>query len=607
MNRVSQYIILGIITSITFLSVIRLSVAESPRERIDYWQKNYHELKPNDDYRAEKAYEIFGRVLNVAGKRLGVVPRLFIIKSNNLLASAIPDGSIILSEKVLDMCYRDSARGDDRLAFVLGHEISHQLKDDFWHMKFFQAIELSKKENDTLHKKVLDEIKDIADSTEKALFKELQADEHGIIYASMAGFNTSAIVNGNNKINFFEEWVQMVDPPRISEIYNEPRHPSPKQRAEVVRARLKQVLDKVELFNLGLIFYQAGDFKKSILAFNEFLKFFPGREVYNNLAISHHQQALKYYHLWKRNEEPLPFKLSMAADSYTKAVDIKLKSGSINLASLFCEHLENAIELYKSAISYDTSYTVSYNNLASALIVKGDEVSIYEAIAKLKKALTIDESFKEALNNLGIAFYYVENPDKAKDYLGRAYMLDTTHNAPLYNLGKIAYLEGKENEARKYWMAYLKLDSSSSWAGVIRQYLSTDKKKIHLNSQEKGEAETVMGLMVGYYDDETPANWGKPVIRVVPLEEEPFRLALYKNGIMTVSHDDEVIMIVTLEGFKGNSSKSISIGSPEKDVLALYGAPSKILNMTQYISLTYTSQGIAFQLREGKVVSWLLY
>lgn len=609
MSTVSLYKILGLITTITFLSVVPSSAAENPKERIDYWLNNYSELKPKDDPRAEKAHKIFGRVLKVAGKRPGVVPRFFIIKSNNLLAAAIPDGSIILSEKVLEICYKDPARGDDRLAFVLGHEIAHQLKNDFWHMKFFQAIELSKKENGTLHKKVLDEVKGIADSTEKALFKELQADEHGIIYASMAGFNTNAIVTEDNKVNFFEEWVRMFDPTRIPGVHNDSKHPSPKQRAEAVKASLKQVLDKVELFNLGLIFYQAGDFRQSILAYKEFLKFFPGREVYNNLAASHHLQALKCYRLWKGDEAPSPFKLSMAIDPHTKATEItlRLRRGSDSPSLLFHTHLENAIELYRTAISHDASYTLSYNNLACALIVKGDEGSIYEAIAMLKKALKIDESFKEALNNLGIAFYYVENQPKATDNLIKAYRLDSTYEAPLFNLGKIAYLEGKEAEAKKYWMAYMKLDPSSPWAGSIRKRLPIDKKKIPLKSQEEEEAETVMGLVVGADDYEVPANWGKPVTRVVPLEEEPFRLAIFKNGVMTVSQDDEVIMIATLEGYKGNSTKGISIGSPKKDVLSLYGTPSKVLNMTQWISLTYASQGIAIQLREGKVVSWLLF
>ena len=61
MNRVSQYIILGIITSITFLSASRLSVAENPKERIGFWRNNYSELKPEDDHRAEMAYKIFDR------------------------------------------------------------------------------------------------------------------------------------------------------------------------------------------------------------------------------------------------------------------------------------------------------------------------------------------------------------------------------------------------------------------------------------------------------------------------------------------------------------------------------------------------------------------
>ena len=166
-------------------------------------------MRPENDPQAKRAYEIFDRLIRAAGSRPGIVPRLFIAKTeprNISLPISIPDGSIIISKKTLEICAKDPGLSDDRLAFVLGHELAHLLKDDFWHMKFFSAIKSAEKEKPS-DAKLLSEIKEIVGTTDQVLAKELQADEFGIIYASMAGFNTSAIVTDDN-VNFFAEWLK---------------------------------------------------------------------------------------------------------------------------------------------------------------------------------------------------------------------------------------------------------------------------------------------------------------------------------------------------------------------------------------------------------------
>ena len=604
------YRILGVVIAITLFFISSAEAFENPKERIDFWQRNYQELQPDQDPRAKEAHEIFIRLLNAAGRRPGVIPRLFIVKSDSSyipLAFAIPDGGIIISKKVLDICYKDPERGPDRLAFVLAHEIAHQLKDDFWHLKFFQAVDLSK-ETGSQQEGILKEVREIASLTDKVLAKELQADEYGIIYASMAGFNTSAIVTEDDKINFFEYFYKSLDPENIKGVQKDSNHPSPKQRAETVKARLKQVLEKVELFNLGLVFYQSGDYPGAIFFFSEFLRFFPSREVYHNLATSHHQLALKYYRQWKGEEKAIPFKLSIAIDPETRASKITLRGvlRGVKKSSeeLFKEHIDKAIGYYEIAISQDPSYLLSHNNLGCAFLIKGE---VEEAIARFKKALKLKSDFKEALNNLGVALFYDEKPNKAKEALTEANKLDPTYDAPFFNLGKIAYEEKKEKESKNYWIAYLKLDPSSPWAHAITKTIPLDSGKKLSVSMSKKPAEAVLGLKIGAYDDEVPKEWGKPQAKGIDLGEKPFRLYTYNNKIMTVSQKDEIKLIVTLDGFKGKTEKGILVGSAQKDLLSSYGSPTKILDMTQGSSWVYDSQGIVFQLRDGKVVSWILF
>jgi hypothetical protein len=115
-----------------------------------------------------------------------------------------------------------------------------------------------------------------------------------------------------------------------------------------------------------------------------------------------------------------------------------------------------------------------------------------------------------------------------------------------------------------------------------------------------------MGLRVGHFEKQVPPGWGKPAeVRQIPLEQEPFTVTVYPNGVVTLSQEQEILLIVTPRGYSGTSAGGIAVGSSSQDVLSHYGPPTKILQMTQGDSWVYT--GISFQLRDGKVVSWLLY
>jgi hypothetical protein len=227
--------------------------AGDDRSRLDFWKSNYTELRREEDPRAAKAHEIFARVLRAAGRRAGVAPSLYVIKDAGTavpLAIALPDGGIVISRRVLDICYGEPELGDDRLAFLLAHEIAHQLKDDFWHLRFFAAVELSRQ--DKPEDAAVEEVRRIAGLAKEALLKEMQADEYGIVYASMAGFDTRAVVTEDGRVNFFKYFASALDPGNLKGPPRDPEHPTPEARAEAVKARLAQVLDVVELFDLGL-------------------------------------------------------------------------------------------------------------------------------------------------------------------------------------------------------------------------------------------------------------------------------------------------------------------------------------------------------------------
>jgi tetratricopeptide (TPR) repeat protein len=588
---------------LTLLSAVAAENPEHPLNHIEYWQKNYDELRPQDDARADRTHKIFQRVVQAAGTRPGVVPRLFITTTDPLnvsLPMAIPGGWIILSRSALERCYRDPAQGDDRLAFVLAHEIAHQLKGDFWHMQFFQAIEASKAQAPQ-QKQLWEEVRSIASRTADVLAKELQADEQGIMYAAMAGFNTDAIVTYDDRVNFFADWVQALDPTRLVGAQSDSSHPTPQQRAATIKASLQRVLTQVDVFRWGLRFYQAGDYLRATDAFEDFLRVFPSREVYHNLATSYHQLALKAYRRWKQDDTAIPFQRSLAIEPVTRAEPRRGGSGSPEQE--FQDHITKAIEFYRRAKDLDPTYVRSRNNLGCALLLTED---VYGAIAILQEALKIAPDLPETLNNLGVAFAYADKPSEAQAYLAKAHELAPTYEAPLFNLGRLAYAAHK-TEATEYWLAYLALDPGSAWAKTIREALALSTPTPTAPSVSPVAVEQVAGMEVGPFPKQLPPGWGQPKTTRLPFAD-PLTVAEYSNGVLLLvqTKGEKIRMIIAQEGFVGHSARGIAIGSAEAEVRTQYGHPSRIVPTAQGVSWIY-AQGIAFQMREGKVVSWQVF
>ena len=581
--------------------------ADMPESHFDFWQKNYKPLSEIDDPRAAKAHKIFQRILLAAGSKPGVIPRLYILKTSKFAkngpAFAIPDGGIIISKEVLDICYKVPELGDDRLAFILAHEIAHQFKDDFWHLKFFQALEISNKIK-TDDEETLAEIKTIAKSSDKVLAKELQADEYGIIYAAMAGFNVVSIVNHNTSVNFFEDFYAALDLTNISGISQDEAHPTPNQRAQVVLTRLAQVVENLEAFYLGVNLYQAGKFSEAAKAFESFAGLFPSREVYHNIATCYHQLALQAFKNIDAMINTFPFKLTFTAVNETRAAGIILR-GAFSPEKEFSDNIAKAIQYYKKAISIDPVFVTAYINLGCAYLLNNE---YYKAVGVLQDAEKLDPKEKGLQNNLGVAYFMVENLAKAKKTFQNLYTANRKNSEVLYNLGFIAIAEGDQEAAHKYFEEYIGLDNDSFWASRIFNTIGIEKEIKHPNMIPNLPKESVDGIEPGSFEDEVPQEWGKPLfVKNVNSADLPYLVKLYGNGIKTVSQDDEIILIVFDEHFTGKTTKGLKIKSTSQDIRQHYNNPSAIYDFAYGQTYIYPKVGISFHLRDGQVVGWLLF
>lgn len=615
---------LGVTAILLCLVSLKVAALPNPQERIDYWQRNYTELTEQDDKRVPTAHSIFTRVLKVAGTRYGVTPRLFIIKENPfnvVLPISIPDGWIILSRQVLDLCYQHPEQGDDRLAFILSHEIAHLLDDDFWHMNFFSALSLLQQKQDVASSTV-HEIEGIFSENAKVQAKELRADERGILFATMAGYNPYAIVgrSGQPQDNFFYHWHNLLDVTAFKGAHPARRganqsaasgetHPTLNQRSTAVLARLQQVSEQSDLFRLGLMFYQSGKFELAASAFAEFLRYFPGREVYHNLAVAHHQVALKYYRQKPElaQRHLLPFRLPVTADPYTRAAFGVSRGQPQDEREKFTRHINLAIKYYQTAIAQDSGYALAYQNMASAYLLNDEP---YKAVATLQESIAHFPDNPTLLNALGVGLYLAGNIKKSRDYLRQAMDIAPNFSALYYNLGKIDYLQGHKTQALALWQRFVELDPYSPWASHLAANFNVhipDNAAPAQSTVLASKMEQLVGVQVGNYLDELPGDWGQPQSKSLVIGDSQYRLLDYNNGVSVVTQGDEVIIVAANRHFSGKTRQGINIGSRHKRVLSRYGAPELALESAQGRNLLYPHDGISFQLAGDEVVSWSIY
>lgn len=223
---VNVFIIAGVIATISS------SAFAEDRGRKEFWVNKYGIAK--EDRFSSRAHAVFARVLAAADRRAGIEPALYIVNYDKTpWAQALADGSIILSRNGLEFCYSNQGPGDgdSRMAFVIGHELAHQFNGDFWHYRFLRTAEDS---GDNI--RAFQDIKELAKSSDMLLAKELQADQYGIIFSTLAGYDSDKIIAGNR--NFFLEWAEKENPSgRVTESL---RSLSGK-RAKAVSMRLGEV------------------------------------------------------------------------------------------------------------------------------------------------------------------------------------------------------------------------------------------------------------------------------------------------------------------------------------------------------------------------------
>lgn len=422
-----------------------------------WWLYNYGDYgktRELQDPRIQWASRVFQRLKAVADKTGARFPRLFIINpggSGKPRAMAIPDGGIIIDTHALDLCYNHTGKeeGDRRMAFILGHELAHLANRDFLRQEAFLDL---KSDPDTLvQEKIRPYFENPKDEKEKLRNhkkRELLADRQGVIYAAMAGYKISRLFHTTN--DFLYRWARQIG--REYFHYDTAGHPAMQKRVQFIRSQLLTLIKRIELFRAGVLLFQKGSYHDGIAAFSEFAKYYPAREVLNNIGACYLHLALK------RIEEDFPkvysrFRLSTAIAYATTAEKQTFRSQGDYLENkTISRYLEKALHYFQLAAQRDKQDRTCRYNLAAALILKRNYAAAQAVCYAVLETRPRDVN---ALNNLAAALYYygkemdLDTAPKALQILQKARRLDPRNLEVLYNLAAFNPRGNRNTGAKK--------------------------------------------------------------------------------------------------------------------------------------------------------------
>lgn len=129
---------------------------------------------------------------------------------------------------------------------------------------------------------------------------------------------------------------------------------------------------------------------------------------------------------------------------------------------------EEIVDAYQKAIECDPGSAGALVNLGT---IHFHLKSWKEAERCYRRALEIDPGYALAHFNLGNLFDEIGRRDLASTHYLEAIRANPSYADAYYNLALLCQSQGDLMEAVRHWKAYLKLDGSSTWAGIARREL----------------------------------------------------------------------------------------------------------------------------------------
>jgi len=545
----------------------QLEAPFSRGQRAVNFQGEQYGTVPIIDPVARRVNDVFVKLIRVSGKRPGAVFEVYLVDTQKILVQAMPGGAVLISRGAADLTNED----DHALAFLLAHEIAHEVRDHHGLLGSFQKIPLAGTSQLAPAQRKAEEGRTVQGM-------ELEADRLGLLFTSLAGYRVKAAVP------ILERVIALTGSGSF--------HPDPRMRARNIREAIDQISAQVELFNVGVFYLTIGQYQVAAKIFDNFQSLFPSREVYANQGVAYHKLALQH-----RPDDGLRRSLMIDPETLAKMVgrDVpgtRLRTRGPVAEPVFSAAMERAVAAYRLAVEIDPDYTMGHNNLGVAYLDLGE----YDyAIGEFKRALRTVPELKVAYLNRGVA--YLKNGDtaRAEADLQKAAALDPADPYPHVNLSYLYRQIGRSEPAKQEAKA-------ADWLESQRR----------VNTQAVGRTRDSTGsIAIGMPADVVKYSLGgKPPRTIsvpISLGEELVVLIYEAQGFIVIVRGGRVEATSAIEGYRGKTLGGIGIGSAASEVRIKYGRPPKVEETLGSSLWHYPGQGLVLVIAGSQLARWWVY
>ncbi|MBN1998011.1 hypothetical protein JW935_10690 [candidate division KSB1 bacterium] len=570
---------------------------------IDFWLNLYPLAQV--DQKVKVAYHVFEKLLRVADKPIGVLPELYILDGLKLgQVLALPDGSIILPSRTIDFCNKAPQKYfETRLAFILGHELKHILKEDYNTFYTLQNFLATGNSPETDFQRYWQKIVyDQYDTSRRFLEKE--ADEYGILYASLAGFNVEPLLSESG--NFIKDYHIAAG---ISTSIGRSEL-SPDARRDSLLVVLSDISGSLDLYHFANYLYVIGFYDQAIEAFKKFVQRYPSKNVFNNLGLCYYQKAYHLYNQIFNNErfDLSAFRLSISFDptSGFAAADNNFRGLSKNQGrQQFNTAIQNALEYFNQALSRDPRYEITLNNIGCAYLLKGE---LDFAKGYFKKAMDVNPYSLYAYNNLGVALIkeYEETNTNSREILTNfwaALSIRGDYCEALYNLVQFNLLKNQMGEAEKYFQRYLTIDKYSVYSKRLSHLMDSEiGTSVNIKFFEK----EILNKIASPIKENSKKKQFKTPRAIFEIAEDTENNYIYYTYRSDASKE-QIKITQTGPEFQGSTTQGIRIFDPVALISEKYPIEYATINAGNLEYRIYCDMELIFEISGQKVKSWVLY
>lgn len=393
-----------LIAAVIVMGLLLSETVARERDKLkgEWWIRAYGRVLPSEDPEVEHAEAVFKKLCRTLQPEMDQSLRLIVVPDSaekwmDSWALSLVDGSVIVVRKLLAFSSGEGTLNrkttDARLSFILGHELAHLVHKD--HQRLGPALVFRNLEDPNRHKE-----------TREA---EHRADLTGLFLMTMAGMEPQAILESSHLDFFLQYEAKIRDTIRsIKREAGSEAYPEVRQRSRELKARVVAFTEKIKLFHSGVLAFENRRYQAAEKAFNQFLRFFPSREVYNNLGLTKLEIARE------RTRDCLDpvhgFFLSTRLSYTTRAeklitaepVTPITEAVQCHRDDVYRRLLNEAEAFLNLAHQKDMSYFPAVLNLSALSLLKGE----YQKAIRYGQMLRNTESYKvDILNNKAVGLY----------------------------------------------------------------------------------------------------------------------------------------------------------------------------------------------------------